>query len=445
MPPRPSIPLPIPRLLAHHRPPSTPLLPSRSATSNVKPASTRRKRPPFPPPPASPTTSTSSPLADSNPNKAPPESLSSTSSTSTATAKAQLAQEWAPLTPRLRRSLPFLTSLILGLGLGTYLTTYFLSAPPEPGSSADVAEMARLQRAADELFMVKIFRGKCVAAGRAIRGEGAEWREVETGRGVGGNGQGEEQRVGRVRAAELRFEKEKRANREVVREREREIVASGGVGEEGVNLGNEGGEEERLEGLMQQAGALGLELDLEGEGEGGGDERFGRARSMVGEALGGSRGVAVERVFWNAKEAELVAVVYLGKALCGWPNTVHGGLLATVLGEKLGMAAELLRTEVLPSSRQREGGKGQVQDQRDWRELSELEVQYKKPTYAGNFYVVRALPRVGEDGDGIEVEGVLETLEGKVCVQVNGRVPAEEAVPSTAQSVSSWLSWLRWK
>ncbi|KAF2223518.1 hypothetical protein BDZ85DRAFT_167983, partial [Elsinoe ampelina] len=94
-------------------------------------------------------------------------------------------------------------------------------------------------------------------------------------------------------------------------------------------------------------------------------------------------------VFWNRRETELVAVVYLGKGLCGWPDTVHGGLLATLMGEKLGVAAELFRTEVIPSAKLREGGTRNGEGE-DWRELKELEIQYRKPTYAGQFYVVRA-------------------------------------------------------
>ncbi|KAG8631131.1 hypothetical protein KVT40_000271 [Elsinoe batatas] len=418
----PSRPTPTP---SHLPPPPT------YATNHIRPApkpgqTLPKRQPAYPPPPLSPTTSTASPIPSASPT------LSSTSSA--------LKEQWRPLGPRARAALPFLLSLVVGLGVTTYFTSVWLAAPPEPGSEGDRKELARLEKAVDELFLVKVYRGKCVAAGRAIRGEGGgDWRELEMRRGdaegpVGGGAE----TIGKVRSAELRFEAEKRANAAVVEEREREIVAMGGV-----NLGNKGGREERLEGLRQQAQALGLEVDFGDTGEGKGDGRFGGG--VVEGALGGSRGLAVQRVFWNRKETELVAVVYLGKGLCGWPNTVHGGFLATLMGEKLGMAAGLFRTEVVPSAKLREGGKGKGEEG-DWRELAELEIQYRKPTYAGQFYVVRALPRVGEDGKGVEIEGTLETLEGKVTVQVNGRAPVEVAAPALVSSggwLNGLLKWLR--
>ncbi|KAF4551629.1 Hypothetical protein D9617_12g035170 [Elsinoe fawcettii] len=436
------------RLLSPLRPHLFPLPRPQSRTyATIRPApKPGQPLPKRPKPTSSPSTTSSSPPPSSpTPSALPPSSSPAVSA---------LKAEWSPLSSRARASLPFILSLLLGLGVGGWFSTSWLATPPEPGSEADVRELGRLEKEIDDLFLVKVYRGKCVAAGRAIRGEGGgDWRELDLGttrfagtRGgeagggdtAGGTGTSA---IGKVRAAELRFEAEKRAHAAQVEEREREMIAQGGVGEEGVNMGNKGGKEERLEGLRQQAEALGLTVDF-GDGDGGGgDGKFGGG--MVREALAGSRGLAVERAFWNKKETELVAVVYLGKGLCGWPNTVHGGFIATLMGERLGMAAELLRTEALPNSKQREGGKGEGEEA-DWRDLSELEIQYKKPTYAGQFYVVRAIPRMTEDGKGIDIEGVLETLEGKVTVQVHGKAAVVESAPIPETNRASWRKWLRW-
>lgn len=55
--------------------------------------------------------------------------------------------------------------------------------------------------------------------------------------------------------------------------------------------------------------------------------------------MGGARGLAVQKVFWNEEEQKAITVVFFGGALCGWPGIVHGGALATVMDESLGRAA----------------------------------------------------------------------------------------------------------
>lgn len=78
---------------------------------------------------------------------------------------------------------------------------------------------------------------------------------------------------------------------------------------------------------------------------------------------------------------------------------------------------------------------------------------YKKPTYANAFYVVRMLPRQVEEGllghEGVEVSGVLETLEGVPCVTVAGLVPKIQVKTMTAgiekivdtEKVKAWVGW----
>ena len=50
---------------------------------------------------------------------------------------------------------------------------------------------------------------------------------------------------------------------------------------------------------------------------------------MTAGAMSGSRGLAVQRVFWNQSEHRLINVVFLGGALTGWPGVTHGGAVAT--------------------------------------------------------------------------------------------------------------------
>ena len=162
--------------------------------------------------------------------------------------------------------------------------------------------------------------------------------------------------------------------------------------------------------------------------------------SLVNESLAGARALGVERLFWNEKAQELVAVVWFGGATSGWPGVTHGGCIAIVMGEKMALAARLAKHGL---EAQRPGVEST--------EANHVDVTYKKPTYANAFYVVRMLPRVAEDlpstnGD-VEVAGTLETLDGKICVAVSGLVPVSGITTSSNASFASTSrakSWIGW-
>jgi hypothetical protein len=56
-------------------------------------------------------------------------------------------------------------------------------------------------------------------------------------------------------------------------------------------------------------------------------------RSGILGALSGTRGFGVQRAFWNAETKEMVAVVWIGGGLAGWPGVAHGGAIATIFEE----------------------------------------------------------------------------------------------------------------
>jgi hypothetical protein len=71
-----------------------------------------------------------------------------------------------------------------------------------------------------------------------------------------------------------------------------------------------------------------LELDLDlgrREGEEG--------KSGILGVMSGTRGLGVQRAFWSAETREMVAVVWIGGGLAGWPGVAHGGAIATVFEE----------------------------------------------------------------------------------------------------------------
>ncbi|KAK7962171.1 uncharacterized protein PG986_002996 [Apiospora aurea] len=142
----------------------------------------------------------------------------------------------------------------------------------------------------------------------------------------------------------------------------------------------------------------------------GGSNSEKRKGSVTAGALSGSKGLAYQRVFWNASTGELVNVVYFGGGTAGWPGVVHGGALATVLDETLGRCA-ILR---FPS---RTGV------------TARLELNYKKPTVTNAFYTVRTRPVVEEGAEALNkdgsrksdrklwVHGHVEAENGRVCVE----------------------------
>lgn len=162
--------------------------------------------------------------------------------------------------------------------------------------------------------------------------------------------------------------------------------------------------------------------------------------SLVSDSLSGARSLGVQRVFWNEKEHELVAVMWFGGAMSGWPGVTHGGGIATVVADKMVLAARLAKG-IAPAQDVSVGPT----------EPTRLDLTYKKPTYANAFYVVRAVPRYGAfetaSANDIGVDAQLETLDGTVCVQVKGVVPVSEgesAITSSIKSLTPAKSWLGW-
>jgi len=116
-----------------------------------------------------------------------------------------------------------------------------------------------------------------------------------------------------------------------------------------------------------------------------------RAKNLTGGALLGPGKVAVPPFAWNDdKGREMVAVFYVGEDLCGHPGIVHGGLLATVLDEGLGRCC----FKSLPHN---------------IAVTANLKIDYRKPTPAGSFLVLRAHTEKVE-GRKAWVKGHLELL-----------------------------------
>ncbi|KJK94344.1 hypothetical protein H633G_01725 [Metarhizium anisopliae BRIP 53284] len=97
-----------------------------------------------------------------------------------------------------------------------------------------------------------------------------------------------------------------------------------------------------------------------------------RARSLTGSALTGPGKVPVPAYAWVDKGGKsLVSVVYVGEDLCGHPGIVHGGFLATMLDEGLARCCFAALPHNIGVT-------------------ANLNINYRKPTPAGSYLVLRA-------------------------------------------------------
>lgn len=125
-----------------------------------------------------------------------------------------------------------------------------------------------------------------------------------------------------------------------------------------------------------------------------------RLRRYTTGPLGGARGLGgFQRIFYNEESGEVVAVIWIGGGISGWPGVAHGGVMATLMDEVLGRCA----------IRQFPAKTGVT---------ANLELSYLKPVVTNTFYVARASPiREGFTDKKGWVQGRLDSLEGRVSVE----------------------------
>ncbi|TKA78518.1 hypothetical protein B0A55_01982 [Friedmanniomyces simplex] len=184
----------------------------------------------------------------------------------------------------------------------------------------------------------------------------------------------------------------------------------------------------------------------------------------------GAKGLGVERVFWDRDDQKLVAIIWFGGALSGWPGVTHGGAIATVLAEKGALAAALVegrrdRPSTAAATPQRLPGTGShakiFAPAERHEDPAQLSLSYVKPTQANNFYVIRVSPSMDLDQDpehivpseprgGHEYEATLETIDSRVCVKAKVKfAPSstlrrveDEVVQTAKASYAEFKHWL---
>lgn len=121
-----------------------------------------------------------------------------------------------------------------------------------------------------------------------------------------------------------------------------------------------------------------------------------RSYSLTSGVLAGPGRIVTPPYAWSEENGKsYVSIQYLGEDLCGHPGIIHGGLLATLLDEGLARCC----FPALPNKIAM---------------TANLTVNYRAPSPAGNYFVLRA-KTVKVEGRKAWVEGQIETLpeEGK--------------------------------
>lgn len=130
-------------------------------------------------------------------------------------------------------------------------------------------------------------------------------------------------------------------------------------------------------------GWLELDLDFGRENEG--------KKGILG-VMSGTRGLGVQRAFWSAETKEMVAVVWIGGGMSGWPGVAHGGAIATIFEE---IMARMVRgpdgiVGVYTVSSNSESGLILTLKIEPVHRPDSLSLTYAKPTYSLDFYILRA-------------------------------------------------------
>ncbi|KAJ5600598.1 hypothetical protein N7450_001665 [Penicillium hetheringtonii] len=127
-----------------------------------------------------------------------------------------------------------------------------------------------------------------------------------------------------------------------------------------------------------------------------------KSHRLTSGPLAGSRGLGLQKVFWNDREMKVVSVVAFGTGIEGWPTMVHGGALGTVIDENLGRVAIRrfpARTGV----------------------TANLNINYRAPVYSGNFYSLHTtLDQERSTDHKAYAKCQLRDMTGRVCVEATG-------------------------
>ena len=134
-----------------------------------------------------------------------------------------------------------------------------------------------------------------------------------------------------------------------------------------------------------------------------------KQHNLTAGTLSGPGMLAVPPYTFNKKDgSEMVQIMYVGSDVSGHPGIVHGGFIATMLDEGLAMCAFAAMENKVGVT-------------------ANLQINYRKPTMAGQFLVLRAKTKKVE-GRKAWADGWIEALEeGDGVLATEGKAKLVEA------------------
>ncbi|KAF9354100.1 hypothetical protein BGX34_011224 [Mortierella sp. NVP85] len=124
-------------------------------------------------------------------------------------------------------------------------------------------------------------------------------------------------------------------------------------------------------------------------------------------------------LFQSTDESQVVSVLHVGKSLCGHPNIVHGGLLATILDEITAMTA-------IPNLPGKSGF------------TANLNINYRHPCIADQFVIAHS-ELTSTEGRKAFVKATLKTLQGTLLADATAlfiapRIPVAQITEQLNQA-----------
>ncbi|KAG0365716.1 HotDog domain-containing protein [Gamsiella multidivaricata] len=148
-----------------------------------------------------------------------------------------------------------------------------------------------------------------------------------------------------------------------------------------------------------------------------------RIHHLTAGTLRGDGKLGVSPALFQSKdERHVISVLHVGKSLCGHPNIVHGGLLATMLDEITAMTA-------IPNLPGKTGF------------TANLNINYRHPCIADQFIVAHS-EVTSVEGRKAFVKATLKTIEGTLLADATAlfiapKVPVSEITEQLTQAKTS--------
>ncbi|CCH61549.1 hypothetical protein TBLA_0E05000 [Henningerozyma blattae CBS 6284] len=128
---------------------------------------------------------------------------------------------------------------------------------------------------------------------------------------------------------------------------------------------------------------------------------------LIDDALSSPGAIAIPpKFYYNPKTKNIVGVYHLGMKLTGYPFIVHGGILATIMEDLMRQGVQLVKSSETDSS--------------TIEKTKKLQINYKFPTFANQFVIVRTT-KVEEFGKNLKLHvEVVDQDDNRVLAKGNG-------------------------